>query len=134
MKKWLCIVTLAAMCVTLAGWNVAAQKVAQAPAADDGVAVTAPVEEAKEPASYPISVEKALGIAADYFGIEPGTIDSKTGYEMSYRIIHVPAAEEPYYTVALQWLVMVDGQPSHQSVLDTLTIMSYRPKVAVSAE
>ena len=66
--------------------------------------------------------QEALAIAAEYFGIEEGSRDPDTGYVMSYAIVRTPTKENPTYEVALQWLVEVDGTPSHQSRLDTVII------------
>ena len=69
-----------------------------------------------------ITASKAMEIAAKHFGIQPGTRDEATGNMMSYCITQTATKENPYFVVALQWLVMVNGQPDHQSVLDTVTI------------
>ncbi|MBQ8684270.1 MAG: hypothetical protein IJ518_07130 [Clostridia bacterium] len=77
-----------------------------------------------------ISESEALEIAADHFGIEAGSYDEKTGYMMSYRVLQVATLDNPYYRVALQWMVEMDGNPSHQSMLDTVTIDALTGKVA----
>ena len=69
-----------------------------------------------------ISEVEAIEIAEQHFGIENETRDEQTGYLISYAIEQTPTDEMPQYIVALQWLVEVDGQPSHQSRLDVVTI------------
>lgn len=69
-----------------------------------------------------ISETKAIEIAEKHFGIKNETRDDQTGYLITYAVIQAPTDEVPQYQVALQWLVEVDGQPSHQSRLDTVTI------------
>ena len=77
-----------------------------------------------------ISESEALEIAADHFGIEAGSRDTATGYVMSYQVQQAATLDNPYSRVALQWMVELDGNPSHQSVLDTVTIDAISGKVA----
>ena len=69
-----------------------------------------------------ISEEEAIAIAEQHFGIENGSRDDKTGYLMSYRIVTPVTSGITTYRIALLWLVEVDGQASHWSTLDTVTI------------
>ncbi len=78
-----------------------------------------------------ISESEALEIAANHFGIKAGSRDGATGYVMSYQIQQVATLDNPYYCVALQWMVEVDGKPSHQSVLDTVTINALSGKAII---
>ena len=84
---------------------------------------TAPKDEEKTTTTAGFFDEQeALAIAEEYFGIEEGSRDPDTGYVLSYAILRTPTEENPTYEVALQWLVEVDGTPSHQSRLDTVII------------
>ena len=78
--------------------------------------------------------QEALAIAEEYFGIEAGSRDPDTGYLLSYVIVRTPTKENPTYEVALQWLVEVEGTPSHQSRLDTVTIDAVYGGIQLSME
>ena len=148
MKKWLSIVLTALLCVALVGCAeqekpADSTSTTSAPAAASSAASTtstaskpAAPSHTTQPTVSPIFIteEDALGIAALHFGIEPGTIAPETGYVMSYRVLQSPTEDDPRYKVALQWLVMVDGQPSHQSVLDFVYIDAYHGQVIEANE
>lgn len=76
-----------------------------------------------------ISEDRALAIAEQHWGIRSGDRDPKTGYLMTLMVRQTPTEETPEYRIVLQWLVEVDGQPSHQSMVDDVRIDAYSGEV-----
>ena len=69
-----------------------------------------------------ISQEQAVEIAEQYWDIRTGDRDPGTGFMMTVGPMVLPTAETPEYVIALRWLVEVDGQPSHFSMVDSIRI------------
>ena len=76
--------------------------------------------------------DEAMAIAADYYDIQPGSVAPETGYVMSYRVMQIATPDNPKYKIGLQWLVTVDGTPSHQSVLDMVWIDAFTGEILPS--
>ena len=72
-----------------------------------------------------ISEERALEIASSHWKIKSGDRDPKTGFMMTISPMELPTANNPEYRIALRWLVEVDGQVSHPSMLDSIRINAY---------
>lgn len=128
MKKWTWILTVL-LCVTLLASCGGTDPEGETPVTTEGVtadttasAVPSETDEQIKDASRYITEEEAIASAAAYFGIESGTVDDATGYVMSYRVVQTPTEEDPYYVVGLQWLVTLDGEPDHQSMLDRVSV------------
>ena len=47
------------------------------------------------------------------------------GFMMTISPMELPTANNPEYRIALRWLVEVDGQVSHSSMLDSIRINAY---------
>lgn len=65
-----------------------------------------------------ISEKEAMEIARRFWEVEPGEIDSETGFPLAVECVQTPEDGEPVYRMSLRWLV----ENSHWSTLDTLTI------------
>ena len=81
-----------------------------------------------------ISEEEAIAIAEQHFGIENGSHDEKTGYLIAYRVLVAATETNPVYHIGLQWLVEVEGEDSHWSMLDTVKIEAIHGGVQVDTE
>ena len=121
MKKWILLVVF---CLVLSGCSLLPDT------SDDNGENSTPTTTTD--ASPFITEEQAIAVAAQYFGIEPGTVDNDTGFVMSYRSLYPLDEENPYYVIALQWLVTIDGEPSHQSMLDSVVVDAVTGEVSPS--
>lgn len=125
MKKWLGVMALL-LCVTLLLAGCGDAKSSSKDTADGGKAGAGSTEseggENGDDSSPYIGEKKALEIAEKHFGIKNGTRDEATGYLITYAVRQSPTEEAPTYVVSVQWLVEIDGQPSHQSTLDMVGI------------
>ena len=72
-----------------------------------------------------ITEAQAVAIAEQYWNIRTGDRDPKTGFMMTVSPMELPTADNPEYRIALRWLVEVDGQVSHPSMLDSIRINAY---------
>lgn len=140
MRKWLIFALAAVLCVTLMGCGekekeqekeetTPTQTSAHSTHPHDHThAVGTPHASAGKttlPSRRYIYLEEALEIAAEHYDIQPGDIHPQNGYEMSYAVVHPATTQEPYYIIRLQWLVLVDGNPSHWSELDRIRIDAF---------
>ncbi|MBE6807210.1 MAG: hypothetical protein E7527_04270 [Ruminococcaceae bacterium] len=81
-----------------------------------------------------ITETRAIEIASAYWDIQPGDKDPDTGYVMSVHAMETPTEKNPYYRMALRWLVEVDGGTGNFSTLDTIYIHAVTEEIAVSGE
>lgn len=98
----------------------------------DGVKETAPPQvtcERIEGISYVneqeeefITETRAIEIASAHWEIQSGDKDPETGYVMSIMAWETPTREEPYYRMALRWLVETEGGTGNYSTKDTVYI------------
>lgn len=72
-----------------------------------------------------ITEAQAVAIVEQYWNIRTGDRDPKTGFMMTVSPMELPTADHPEYRIALRWLVEVDGQVSHPSMLDSIRINAY---------
>ena len=118
MKRWFSLWMVLVLCVALSGCGGTATEDTNSTTTTTTTATTTTVT---MPNGF-MSEAQALSVAEGYWNIKSGDRDPDTGYVMSLVVIGTPTTDDPHYTVALQWMVEVDGQPSHQSRLDTVTI------------
>lgn len=69
-----------------------------------------------------ITEEQAVAIAEQHWGIHNGDVAPETGFMMTISPLELPTADNPIYHIALRWLVEVDGQASHFSMVDSIRI------------
>ena len=81
-----------------------------------------------------ISEEEAIAIAEQHFGIKNGSRDDATGYLIAYRVLTAATKTNPVYHIGLQWLVEVEGEDSHWSMLDTVKIDAIQGGIQIQPE
>lgn len=137
MKKRLCGL-LALVCLLSAGCTAAPHTDSDAPATTTTTTTTAATTTTTTTTAATtttttartwIGEDRALAIAEQHWGIRSGDRDPKTGYLMTLMVRQTPTEETPEYRIVLQWLVEVDGQPSHQSMVDDVRIDAYSGEV-----
>lgn len=122
MKKMARIVALAlCLCLLLSGCG------AKAKGFDDTQSATTTTKGL-------ISEEEAIAIAEQHFGIKNGSRDDKTGYLIAYRVLTAATETNPVYHIGLQWLVEVEGEDSHWSMLDTVKIEAIHGGIQIQPE
>ena len=134
MRKWLIFALVAVLCVTLMGCGKkeleeTTPTQTTAPSTHDHTHAVGTTHASAGKTTLPsrryIYREEALKIAAEHYDIQPGDINPQNGYEMSYAVVHPATTQEPYYIIRLQWMVLVDGNPSHWSELDRIRIDAF---------
>lgn len=80
---------------------------------------------ATEAQDFLISEDEALELVQQHLGIYNGDRDPETGFLMSWMLEESPTAEKPLYTFVLRWLVEQNGEASHWSTINWLSVDAY---------
>ena len=67
---------------------------------------------------FVISEEQALEFAANFWKVDAGDVDDRTGYPFWLFVFQSPTAEMPKYKIALRWFV----EQHHWSTVDEILV------------
>lgn len=84
-------------------------------------------------ASDYISETEAIGIAADYWDVQPGEKDTETGYVISIYAIDAPTEDDPLYRMGLRYLMAEEGGTGDFQLVDTLLVHAVTGEIALPA-
>lgn len=68
-----------------------------------------------------MSESEAIEYASDYWDYEEGDVSEESGFPIAIQVQDGPTEENPYYTLALRWLV----ENSHWSTIDLVHVNAY---------
>ena len=136
MKKWLSIALVAVLCLLLAGCGVdepvtenavttTAATTTTTTATTTTITTTATAATSTVTQDFLISEAEALELVQQHLGIYNGDHDPQTGFLMSWMLEESPTVEKPLYVFILRWLVETDGEPSHFSTINWLSVDAY---------